>query len=556
MGEIVVKEEAELRQKKKKKGLPGIAKFFITIGIIFILIPGILVGVIFALFYDGSHTEINVREDQNTTQVFMAAVADSLDNTTTTKKMHIGVSDTKMNQLLKTVLNEKPEVKEYVNNFYVDANDSHYDFNIELNAKNIFKTRVIISTESEFSDDLITFKINDIKVGRIGGFTGLSGLIGNFVSDATINDALQGTGLHLNVSLKDLKITYAMEDFQNDLKGMLSIIGSYGAVFDEIISDSNIRTIGASGDDLFYLDINLDKMKITSATHGVENYTVKAGYYNTFINDLKSDMLSLLNNSKIQEGDINPVSAYLLGGESVLEASEIATINNYKAVNAFDGYAHAATPYYDFDTDVSDELRTKVKSQITEAKVVEMATFGTPIEVKLTSSDIENMFKTASVFAKIINFVTDESEQNGVKAYKDNYIMFDRASVIMNGDKIYFIVSINFNGETTHMSIEATKKASTSFAEMKFEINRILLGDKAVKENTKETFLDLIKSALNCDAFNDVFSINNNEISFNLSTILSEYALINDTTTTVDFGLVSTTSALDGEIAITLNKKI
>ena len=552
MGEITVKESSN---KPAKKRMPWWGKLLITLGIIFILIPGILVGVIYACFYDGSHKEVDVRDNVETAQVFEGAIVDSLDNTTSAKKMSVALKDNDLNQVLYNVLNANAQIKEYVPNFYVEASEGKYNFYIEANFKNIFKTKVTLYTESVITDELITFKVNNIQVGRIGGFNNFSGLVNRFIDSATITNALKSSGLNLNFSLDKLEITYAMSDFQNDVKNLLKLPSEYSGLFNEIIGNKDIRTISATGNNLFALDINLTPLKVTAATHGINNFTVKDGYYSAFINDLRHDVVGLLNASKIQVKDANVVSKFLLGGEAVLTTSEQSTINTYKTAGAFDGVTHATTPYYDFTTDVASTLKSKVQSQITEAAVLEMITFGTPIDVNLTSSDLDLMFSTSEAFANINCFVADKSTDGTTKNYKDNYIMMDRASTIMNGEKIFFAINVNFNGEPTQISIEARRKASTAFATMKFDITRILLGDIEVGQSTKDAFLSLINSALGNDAFSSVFSITNQEITFNLSSILNEKG-ITSLNATVDFAIQNSTATEDGKLVISLNRKV
>ena len=547
-GEITISDNTSNR--RKKKGLPGFVKFLIALLIIILVIPLILAIVAFILFFDAGHKDVEVSEDFPTEEVFRRVVVDSLDETPTTKLMSLAVTEDNLNQLLYNAMEGQPELKDVVKNFYVEANDGKYDFTIEVNAANFFKTRAILQSHLDVTEEAIIFNVDNIQVGKVGNFNKLTPLLAKFVDSNSITEALQSSGLNLKFSLEDLTITYATEDFYHDLANILTLPENYSAIFNEVISNTEIRHIGASGKKMFAVDIDIEKLQVTSNTHGIENYSVKPGYFNGIINNLKGDMTSLLNNQLIKEEDVDVVCKYFLGGETILNSGEQSIVNGYKTADAFNGYPAATTPYYDYTTNVANELRTKMMNQLLPQ--APQIALGQPINAQLTAEDFDLMFSSSSAFGNINNFVANTGT-NDVRNYKDNYIMLDRASTLMKDGGLLFVINMNFNGVSGNVTLMCDRKALTTdnYAKMKFDISKVYLGDIEVSSNTKQAFLDTVSGALNNDAFSSVFSLSGNEITFDLSQVLQECGITPAMGYDFTFNFVDTTSLVDGVLQIT-----
>ena len=165
MSEFVVKDGAT--PNKKKKRLPGFIRFLIGFFITIIVIAGLLVGAVFICFFDGSHKQTNVKEEYTNQEVFNEILVDSLDNTKTSQKINVAITEDQLNQVLYNAYKDNNELKGVIKNFFVEADNGKYNFIMEVDAMGYFKTRLILATHLETTEQLLTFKVDDVKVSNV-----------------------------------------------------------------------------------------------------------------------------------------------------------------------------------------------------------------------------------------------------------------------------------------------------------------------------------------------------------------------------------------------------
>ena len=550
MGEIVLKEGTQT--PKKKKGMPGFFKFLIIFICVIVGLAVLLVAVAFICFYDNSHKEVPVKADYETSEVFNEVMVDSLDRTKADKEINFKLVEGQLNQIIYNAFKDKPEVTEYIKNFYVEANDGTFNFNIEASALNFVKSKLVLTTTLEVTEDVMTFKVTNIKLGKINGLQGMVGLITQYVPISDINNSLASAGIHMEINLGNLTITYALNDFYNDI---LHLMGdgsdsSFMSIFKEIIGHDELRTIDATGDNIFALHVDLAKLAVSETTVGIADYHTPNGYFDELAPQIITDVKTLLNHGVISESNATAVANYFLGGDVLLSTSEQTAIQPYKSNAEFNSYAYGR---YDYTVDPSEGLKANVKSQI----ISQMPTNSINIEVE--TSDLDNMFKTSTALGKLTLFLRDKNKGvSDTKDYKINFVNIDRISTVFDESRknMELILSINFNGQVGNITLKCTKQSTDAgFGVLKLDISDIYLGDIAVSAETKASFVSLISDAMGTGSFDSLITIDtDNVMTINLKSTLDENGVLEALGYQTSFAFSANTATEAGGLIIHADK--
>lgn len=401
-----------------------------------------------------------------------------------------------------------------------------------MDALNAFKSRLILSSSLEVSDEVITFKVDNVKVGRISGWQNLIGFAQNFVTLPDIDDALKDSGLNMHFDLNKLTISYNLDDFYNDLISLMGGDGNeYTSIFYEFISNQSLRNIGAVDKNVFEIDVNINQLQIDETTHGLAGFTTKEGYFNDIITYVHDEVIKLLDNNKIKEEDAQVVARYFIGEDALLADDEKAIISTYKDAHVFDDYT-TVIPLYDYTSDPNDNLKEVAKEQI----IPQMIPIpGDSVDVEFDTDMIDTMFKTSTSLGEINVFTRAKDDGK----YKLNYVVVDRISTIVKNNSVYFVLSVNFNGCSGQVTLKTTKlDGEYGFGVMKLSIKDMFLGNNPVSQDTKNSFMDLISKALSSGAFDDRFSIENDIVTLNLKKTLDENGVLEDLGYSTSFSLV------------------
>ena len=515
MGEIVLKDGAQT--PKKKRGMPGFLKFLIIFISVIIGLALILVVTAFICFYDNGHKDIPVKADYETSEVFNEVMVDSLDNAKANKKITFALAEDQLNQIIYNAFKDKEEAKEYLKNFYVEVNDGKFDFVAEVSALNFVKTRLTIGTELEVDENTMVFKVTNVRVGKINHLQGLVNVITQYISLPDFNEALASAGLHMNLDIKKLTITYDLDDFYNDILHLMGDGDSdYMTIFKEIINQDSLRTISSTGKNIFALDVDLAKLAVDETTVGITGYQAPNGYFDMITPGVINDVKALLNNNTVSEDNAQTVANYFLGGDTLLSDSEKAVVNAYKeSITSFAAYTSSR---YDYTADPSESLKAKVEEQITKPIPSISET------IQISTDDLDSMFSTSPALGRFSLFLRDVNKGiSATKNYKINYVNISRISTAFKNNNMFIILSINFNGQAGNITLKCEKQtADAGFGALKLNISDLYLGNIKVSEETKDTFVDFISDAMGNDSFDSVFSINNGVLTINLKNILDE----------------------------------
>ncbi|MCQ2742161.1 MAG: hypothetical protein MJ239_02540 [Bacilli bacterium] len=203
--------------------MKGIFKFLIIAGCV-IAVPVVAA---YACFYDGSRKDIKTSENYDVKKLMPNKVARAMSNTKTTGKISVGFQEQDFDDLLGSLVASNENVSKFVKQAYIEINGDEYVFVVSAEVP-MFKTAIrlytnLISQKGEDGKDEYTFKINNIKLGRISHLDQLAIAVAkNFISDDVIAEALAKAGFHMTVSLEKGIITYKEADLIADVTSRLS----------------------------------------------------------------------------------------------------------------------------------------------------------------------------------------------------------------------------------------------------------------------------------------------------------------------------------------------
>ena len=210
-------------EQKKKHHLWGL---WIPLIVIFaiVILP---LGVAIILFYDSHHVDTGINSKQAESEIFSSMMTDMFDGCRNKEAPSIDLKLTQkqLNQLLYNASSELPaQASDYLKQFSVQIADDAYVFDLEISAFNLAKTHLILTTTVKAGADVgggkigFEFAITDMKVGRLGNLEGILPWMLNTVG-IDLTDILSGAGLSIKFDVDNLRLTYAYDDFINDLSG-------------------------------------------------------------------------------------------------------------------------------------------------------------------------------------------------------------------------------------------------------------------------------------------------------------------------------------------------
>lgn len=558
MGEYTFKDNQEIVEKKKKKGLSGGMKFLISFLVIFVLVPGLIVGTAFACFYDNSHREIKVKEGTTTKTIINDVMTSSLDHTTSEYHIDLALLGDHMNQLLQVSLEGKMGPDKPIRNFYVDAMNGVLDFQLELGWKFLqthitLKTRLDIITGEEY--DTLKFSIIDLQVGRIRGFLALKDMLLKYVPVDALNQMLIEAGLHLELDVANLAFTYTSTDFYNDIVVKIGGEGgdleNYIQIFSELMNKHELRTFYTENSTVFGVKVPIDKLQITETTHHIHDYFIPVGPFVTnYINrDVTLLIKSFLDEGKLSDqDDLSLVAAYMIGGYSSLNSSDKEKMNQY-GYSLFGSAYPSDDGFYDYNLPEEQSLKYIIDEQ-TEYQVAYNP--GEDFVSTVTTDDINNMLTHSKTMGAITFFTSNEGDLSR-KNYKVNYICLDNLTSIIKDNRIFIVLSIDFNGYPGHMTLQLTPLAETPedpFGQLKLQIDCMYLGDIQVSAETQAAFVDTITDSFDTG----LFTISDSVIYMNVSGIMNDDGVFKEYYD-ISFGFFDNELDSAGAIAIIGTKK-
>lgn len=537
--------------------------------VVVLVIPLIAAVIVFFTFYNSNFKKKKGIPGVSTEQVLTEVMVDSLDYAKDESKIRVRLTEAVLNQLLYTAMEDMyKESGGIIDNFYIDITKSNYNFYLQVNALNFFKTIVCISTKLSVNDTNIVFKIGDICVGHAHGMQKSLNTIFSIANidlkglEAELNANFKDAGLSMTLNLTKLEINYAKADFYNDITNKFLPGGddSYSAIFKEMIGNTELHSFLPNSEEAIELQMHLDKMKANAEVFGIDGYVVPDGYMSTYSEAAKTKVLGYLENEKISVENASSVFKYYVVGYDHLQNNEKTVVDTYLS----SGNITSAADTYDFNVPEEESLKMIAEKQINEqiSGIVPgiPATYPTRIDVDFTTSQLDRMLSSSN----ILGSATTMSVKKYSGGYKCNYVVISRLTTVLHENSFYFVISVNLNGCEIHLTLETEKVTNNGFGELSFKTKDMYLGKYKISDTTKNAFVELIKESIENGSFNDCAEIKaiGDELYFSVSlkSIYDEYGVgeikvITDENFNSEFGLSSNTSSTAGNIRFSVIKK-
>lgn len=210
-------------EQKKKHHLWGL---WVPLIIIFALVI-LPLSVVMILFYDPHHVDTGIESKKEETEIFSSVMTDMFDGCRNKQapSIDLKITQQQLNQLLYNASSSLPsQASQYLKQFSVEITDDSYVFDLEIEAFTIAKTHLKLTTKVQAGADVgggelgFVFAITDMKVGRLGNLEGILPWMLNTVG-LDLTNILSGAGLSIHFDVDNLRLTYAYDDFINDLGG-------------------------------------------------------------------------------------------------------------------------------------------------------------------------------------------------------------------------------------------------------------------------------------------------------------------------------------------------
>ncbi len=562
MPEYVLKNQQPIPNKAPGGGKKhhGVLIAIIIILIIIILLPLITAGVLFALIYDSSHKDVDYDQNVTTQQVFNGMMVDSLDPTVSEKKMNLRMTERHMNTIMHVAFQNKVSLG-LIKNFYVLADNGNYHFNFELQALNFIKTTVEIGTElhilpEENGSDTLEFKIVSLRVGKLRNLINSVNKLVSILPVGDLENVFASSGLSIKVDMDNLRLTYNSNDFYNDLINILDkkdgSNNDYVQILSEILAQRQLRTIYYRDDIMFGVEVPIDNLKVTSATYGIEDYELPDSAFVTenIHTTVASEIKSLLDQGKlVLEDKLETFARYLYGGYDFLNETEKERMDDM-GPRAYGDSFLTRTPLYDYtlsdDKMIKNIVQADVKEQVDAAIPIPPYHMPDVVNTEVNTDQINDMMRHSRSVG-ITNYFVRNVATDGTNNYKVNYVTIDNLTTLIKDNVLYFILNINFNGNSGQLTLKCSKvdDPGSEFGLLVMSIDAMYIGDYKVSDKTLNTFLTTITNSLDID----LFTVEEGKIKFNISAAMSGGGLLTSYYS-LEFTFEDSTTTLPGKIKL------
>lgn len=477
---VIASEFQNNRPKRKRK------KGWIVFLVIFLIIFVLPVSTFFGLFFDPTRNAIHVDPDLEINEMFNTVLVDSLDNTTDAgdERLELVLTQDDLNQLLYIVTSSAPaEVTKFVPQLDVKIKGEHYDFYINIDLS-FFKTKIILKTIISEDDvnQAFVFTIEDIAICRLQGLASLtSSILSQYITDDSIEE-LFNDYLHMEVDLKNRKITYPESNLLQDIKSLTNSTGSEAAkLYFSIVAELLDQGI---------LDFDFDgRIQTKLALPQLMTNEYIDGGYN-------------LNLTSVLDAAAADTKTKIEGG-TIASTDSAAIKDNFSAY--FD--ANANIPASD-DPGVIMTSHIPPISSYTVGEITDFKNSSDPTLSYITEAELNGYIADIALIGT--TYI--------VSAYYDDvatvqYITTDNfyCNFISNadGDFIYFGIGLNINGCQTNVvfvtEYDSTAPTPSSSIAMKFITRQIYYGEVLLFDS-EQTNISEGKGSLVSALFNMVAS--------------------------------------------------
>ena len=510
--------------------------------IILFLVVILPVGLVFAFFFDPTHTtseELGVKttgEQKPFTENLVVDLFDYTDDASKKNSLSFSITEQDINQTLyDNLLSPMDEnTRSFIPQAYLDVGEE-YTFVVEMNAYGFFKSRLFLITTLSQSENPkgLMFELKSLKIGRLGGLQSIViGAINNSITDSDIETELSKS---LPISVESHIITpsngkrylfYPHDNFVADINKMVDL-GSDMAFFKDFVIDM-VSENKFSFD--FYKDKGIQGLMSLQEFHDNSTY----GSYNDYVIDfaqkteINKYLPTLLKNGNANENNIDMLTKFISYGYSQLSLAEKAMINSAsylpgvlgKSASSYSEEREAkfATKGSALDKveQIDEIVSNQVSKALTPSKISEIVlnNGGHVVDAVVNEVQLHDVLKTSSVigYGKTLYRQTDDG------GYKVAFVSIDNMYINIVGDKLYFVLGININGYEVSMILSSRiQTGSAGSIYFKLDGDNAYFGNYKIPATLFNSFSSMLGSVMESsgwfsyDKTNNRFAINFSE---------------------------------------------
>lgn len=552
-----IKDSKNVSIEKKPKKKHRLTKLWISLGITITLAVA-PIAAFYICFFDGTSNKVERDPNFDTASVMKNMGIDALDNTGTTGTIDVNITTGTFNQMLIEGLNQiyaaTPALESVIKGFYLETSDEEYNFMLDIDAYGVFKTRLKILTSLENSEvdgnEAFIFKINDIKIGLIGGFYNFAKeKLSTILNDSFLNGLFGNLGLSFTSDIENNRIYYLKSSIPSDINHFLNNTSTlYSTMLEEFflngLFDLAFKKEGLSGSiDLQTLSQNEDY--VTSEKMN----TVAWQNFNDNIEDW-------LKNEIIPESLADNAFEYLIKGRTVatselnaalsgkdLSSYGISDPTTYEGVIV--DYGHGGSGKIERPEKTLDKV---MQDQINYNDITSQKLIG-----KISESDLNKTFGSSNAIGNY--FLLERKTSDG--DFKVNTFLISNLYVNVFSDCIKMVFDISINGYDTYVCLKALYSSFDNY-KISFTIDELLYGSYACSDAYKDVIWSLFKNALSTD---DTFSFSddgtNKVVSVNFAQAVEDsgFKAVIDATGSPKLTMDGATLADEGHIIISIEQK-
>lgn len=524
------KEPKEIKapKKRKHKGL----KIFLIVLCIIIVLP---IAFLFIAFFDSGTKNVS-NKDVHYENLVSEVVYKGLEKLDYAHpQLSFKIDEEMIDGILMSAC-DKINQKQYIPKMYCFINDNNYTFVMDAQIS-FFKTRVFLNTSLTKDNDTLEFSINNITIGRLPiPYNWVSGLLGKFINDDTLNNSFKQAGFNIQSHLSVGKLTYSREQFKEDVGAYIEKMGTtdekqernqYLKLLLSMIGDKEHEVLKTDYSDGITATFDFSQLELTEEYEQPHLEFVDLDKH-------QEAVANWLNQHYISESDVNDVYTYLIRG--TLSSNEVTT-----KINGFDNTFKEVIKSYLGGTELTAYGGSKVKesgkSPVTFATYCGEGnitanfdyTAGSPAKATFTvTTDSLNKYFAKNMTEAIGKIIPITYQDNNTWYF--NCILVDNLYVQFDGGNtptMTVYLTLNIAGIQIGIAlvtknieiINPQSNDSSSFGQLSFKLDQVYCGPILIED---KEFLDPILDLLPKEGDVFYYDKTSNKFLIDLDSVISD----------------------------------
>jgi|GEM_PF-3094750 len=465
----------------KHKGLK------ITLLVVLLLVAA-PVAAAYGCFYTTKTTTMAEPLEGGFSKTMQKKLGHGLDDTASTGKFQVSVSEKEMNGLIAEAYSSLPEeARHYVTGVSLDVTNETYDFACDLKVP-AFQTEVLLKTKlSDITnaenplEGRYEFQIQGVRIGRAGMESLAFHLLSKYVTDAQLESAMAANGIHIQANLKEGKLYYEKASLLSDLKAILKKDGENDTTklltgLLSTVAENNLLTLDPNDAESLTATVSMEKFASNP------KFTDSRKNKGSQLSRLKENLDVLLEKSIISPSQSDALFSYLMRGYAYSDEDVRKLVDplDLSSIGIEDPRTYVG-PVLGTSESLSDVLRNQF-SALTLAKL-ETGTLAT-----ITESQLSDAFLYSGIYGSGKTFVNEEEK-------KANFVVLDNAYTDIQDGKMSLVVGVSLNGYETSLILD-TSYVSFDDLKLTLHVEEADYGTVALEGDLKDYLYQTIEKQL------------------------------------------------------------